>query len=91
MSKKNRKVIKEPNKLWSKLRPFLFPVLFGLGSLGAYYININDLMSKVGVGANSGVQITWVVQVCTYLCVIGLIVLGYEFEKKLEERDANSK
>jgi hypothetical protein len=93
MSKKKHRhqIIKKENKVWPKIRPFLFPVLFGLGSLGAYYININDLMSKVGVGANSGVQITWVVQVCTYLCVIGLIVLGYEFEKKLEGRNANSK
>jgi hypothetical protein len=84
--KKNRLAIKEKKAWFPKLRPFLFPVLFGLGSLGAYYININDLMNKVGVTGNVGVEITWVVQVCTYLCVIGLIVLGYQFQVKLEER-----
>ena len=90
--KKNRKIIQlKENKWFPKIRPFLFPILFGLGSLGAYYINVNDLMNKVGTGANSGIQITWVVQVCTYLCVIGLIVLGYQFEDKLEKRNENNK
>lgn len=91
--KKNRPVVKEkkPNTWFPKIRPFLFPLIFGLGALGAYYINVNDLMNKVGTGANAGVQITGIVQVCTYLCVIGLIILGYEFEKKLEERNENNK
>jgi len=87
MSKKNRKIVQpKENKWWPKIRPFMFPVLFGLGSLGAYYINVNELMSKVGATGNTGVQITWVIQVCTYLCVIGLIVLGYQFEVLLEKR-----
>jgi hypothetical protein len=92
MSKKKRRV--EPKKrMWfAKLRPFLFPILFGIGGLGAYFINVNDLMNKVGTGANTGIQITWIVQVCTYLCVLGLIVLGYQFEAKMEDRnEARSK
>ena len=89
-NKKKRPIIEDDKKVWSKIRPFLFPVLFGIGALGAYFINVNDLMNKVGTGANSGIQVTWVVQVCTYLCVIGLIVLGYQFEAKLE-KNANSK
>jgi hypothetical protein len=86
--KKNRPIVKEkkPNTWFPKIRPFLFPVIFGLGALGAYYINVNDLMNKVGSTANSGVQITWFIQICTYLCVIGLIVLGYQFEAQLEKR-----
>jgi hypothetical protein len=86
MSKKKRPVIKDPNKWFSKIRPFLFPVIFGLGALGAYFINVNDLMNKVGSTGNSGIQITWFIQVCTYFCVIGLIVLGYQFEAQLEKR-----
>jgi hypothetical protein len=94
MSKKKRKIghpkqETKKNTWFPKVRPFLFPVLFGLGSLGAYYINVNDLMNKVGTSGNVGVEITWVVQVCTYLCVIGLIVLGYQFEAKMEDRNAN--
>lgn len=89
MSKKKKKVIVQSSK-FDKLRPFLFPVLFGLGALGAWLINTNDLMNKVESGANMGIQITWVVQVCTYLCVIGLIVLGYQFQSKLEERNGQS-
>ena len=91
MGKKHKKLIKpEPkNKWFPKLRPFLFPILFGIGAIGAYFINTNDLMNKVQTGANAGIQITWIVEVCTYLCVIGLIVLGYQFESKLEKRDAN--
>lgn len=90
--KKNKHYVPKPkeNTWFPKIRPFLFPLLFGLGAVGAYFININDLMSKVGTTANSGIQITWVVEVCTYLCVIGLIVLGYQFEAKLE-KSANSK
>jgi len=88
MSKKKKKVIVQSQSTWfAKLRPFLFFILFGLGSLGAWLINTNDLMNKVESGANMGIQITWVVQVCTYLCVIGLIVLGYQFQSKLEERN----
>lgn len=70
-----------------KLRPFLFPLLFGLGSLGAYLINVNDLMATVQNQSNVGVQITWIVQISTYLCVIGLIILGYQLESKLEKRN----
>jgi len=89
--KKNRKVTQPKKNEWFlKVRPFLFPILFGLGALGAYYINVNDLMNRVQSGSNQGVQITWVVQICTYLCVLGLIVLGYQFEAKLE-KNANSK
>lgn len=85
--KKNRLIVKEKKEWFAKVRPFLFPLLFGLGALGASYINANDLMSKVGTGSNQGIQVTWGVQICTYLCVIGLIVLGYQFEAKLEKND----
>lgn len=86
MSKKKKLITKEIKRGWfPKLRPFLFPILFGLGALGAYFINVSDLMYKIQTGANEGVQITWIVQVCTYLCVIGLIVLGYQLEAKLEK------
>jgi hypothetical protein len=89
MGKKHKRNKIEPKKVgwFPKLRPFLFPILFGMGAVGAYFINTNDLMNKVQTGANVGVQITWVVEVCTYLCVIGLIVLGYQFESKLEKRN----
>lgn len=93
MSKKHKRNVKkiEPKKAgwFPKLRPFLFPILFGIGALGAYYINTNELMNKVQTSSNVGIQITWVVEVCTYLCVIGLIVLGYQFESKLEKRNAD--
>jgi hypothetical protein len=87
MGKKHKRNVKpEPkNKWFPKLRPFLFPILFGIGTLGAYYINENDLMNKVGTSGNVAIQITWIVQLCTYLCVIGLIVLGYQFEARLEK------
>jgi len=79
-------VPKEKSTWWSKLRPFMFPVLFGLGSLGAYFINVNDLMNNSQWNANSGVRLTWIIEVCTYLCIIGLIVLGYQFQSKLEKQ-----
>lgn len=99
MGKKSKKrTIQAPTKkassgklketsLFQKLRPFLFPILFGLGASGAYLINTNDLMNSVGSSANAGIQVTWIVQVCTYLCIVGLIVLGYQFESKLEETE----
>jgi Na+-driven multidrug efflux pump len=100
MSKKRNKRINSTNKStyskngnqqetswFKKIRPFMFPLLFGLGATGAYFINTNNLMSNVGSSANAGIQITWVVQVCTYLCIIGLIVLGYQFESKLEQSE----
>jgi hypothetical protein len=90
MSKKKRLIVKEKKNWFAKVRWLLFPVLFGLGALGASYINANDLMNKVQSGSNQGVQITWFVQICTYLCVIGLIVLGYQFQSKLEKNE-NSK
>jgi hypothetical protein len=65
----------------------MFPLLFGIGATGAYFINTNDLMSNVGTASNTGIQVTWIIQVCTYLCIIGLIVLGYQFESKLEEME----
>jgi len=91
MSKKKRKVIQPVKSSWfAKVRPFLFFLLFGLGSMGAWLINTNDLMTKVQSGANMGIQITWFVQIFTYLCVIGLIVLGYQFQSKLEEREKDN-
>lgn len=99
MSKKHRKQItkqinrqsfsKKETSLFQKLRPFMFPLLFGIGATGAYLINSNNLMSNVGTSANTGIQITWVVQICTYLCIVGLIVLGYQFESKIEEAEKN--
>lgn len=90
MSKKKRLVVTKKDGNWiSKYRWLLFPVLFGLGALGASYINANDLMNKVQSGSNQGLQITWIVQICTYLCVVGLIVLGYQFEAKLEKNESN--
>ena len=97
MSKKKRnstslKVVSVQKNGWfPKLRPFLFPILFGLGAVGAYFINTNDLMNQIQSGGNVGVQITWIVQICTYLCVLGLIVLGYQLEVKLEERNERTK
>lgn len=88
--KKNCLIVKEKKEWWPRIRPFLFPVLFGLGGIGAYLINVNGLMNKVQSGSNQGIQVTWLVQVCTYLCVIGLVVLGYQFESKLEKNE-NSK
>ena len=95
MGKKNKRqiikktLVKHETSLFQKIRPFMFPLLFGIGASGAYLINANDLMNSVGFAGNSGIQITWVVQVCTYLCIIGLIVLGYQFESKIEEAGKN--
>lgn len=96
MSKKSRRfkknitkqpVVKENGTWFKKLRPFLFPMLFGVGVLVANWINENELMYKVGSEGNIGIQVTWAVEVCTYLCIAGLIILGWQFETKLEERE----
>jgi hypothetical protein len=88
MGKKNRKEPQKKSGIVAKLRPFLLPLLFLLGSTGAYFINTNELMSKVKDASNVSPSNVFWIQILVYAGIVGFIFLGYKFQSLLDKREA---
>jgi hypothetical protein len=76
---------KDKNGFIQKLRPFWLPMLFAIGGVGGYFINDNDLMTKVGTLENVAPSNIALVQCLVYLGVIFLVGLGFVFQMKINK------
>ena len=87
MSKKKNKIVAQKSNKWlRKVRPFMLPLFFVLGSIGAYFINANELMTKVKDQSNVSPQSVFLVQILVYIGIIGFIFLGYKFQSLMDKR-----
>lgn len=89
MGKKHKQAIVDTKKstLVQKMRPFMLPLLFLLGSAGAYFINTKDLMGKVRDASNISPQSVFFIQVLVYIGIAVFIFLGYKFQSLLDKRE----
>ena len=85
---KHKTDTKQTPGLLAKARPFMLPLLFMLGSVGAYFINAEELMSKDKGQSNVSPQNVFLVQILAYLGIIGFIYLGYFFQTLMDKREA---